>query len=92
MKISELYPEVISENTQYEYKEKLNTEKPITWAKSLVGYANGQGGTVFIGVSNDGEAFGLTFDKVDKTRNLITLTNDNHIFPRLKLQYMIKKY
>ena len=37
-------------------------------AKTIVGYANGDGGVLFVGVSNDGEAFGLTLDEVDKTK------------------------
>ena len=41
MKINELYPDVITENLQYEYKAILNSDNPIKWAKTLVAYANG---------------------------------------------------
>lgn len=55
MKISDLYPEVATEDINYEYKTVLNAEKPVKWAKTLVGYANGNGGIMFVGVSNNGE-------------------------------------
>jgi hypothetical protein len=35
MKISELYPDVISEDLEYEYKALLNADNPIKWAKPL---------------------------------------------------------
>ena len=59
MKIKELYPDVITEDMEYEYKAMLNPDKPIKWAKTIVGYANGNGGTMFVGVSDSGEAFGI---------------------------------
>ncbi len=53
MNIRELYPDVITENMEYEYKAMLNPENPIKWAKTIVGYANDHGGILFVGVSND---------------------------------------
>ena len=57
---------IISEDLKYEYKAELNPDNPVKWAKTIVGYANGDGGVLFVGVSNDGEAFGLTLDEIDK--------------------------
>lgn len=54
MKINELYPDVIAEDLCYEYKAVLNPDSPIKWAKTLIGYANDKGGTLFVGVSNNG--------------------------------------
>lgn len=71
MHIRELFPDVISEDLDYEYKTVLNPDKPIKWAKTIVGYANGKGGVMFVGVSNEGEAFGISLDEIDKTKNLI---------------------
>lgn len=90
MKISELYPDVISEDLDYEYKAQLNSENPIKWAKTIVGYANGKGGIMFVGVSNDGEAFGIELDEIDRTKNLIAKTNDRHIFPHTRIRYMMR--
>ena len=50
MKIKELYPDVITEDLDYEYKAVLNPENPVKWAKNIVAYANGAGGYIFIGV------------------------------------------
>ena len=36
MKIRELYPDVITEDTSYEYKAVLNPDSPIKWAKLLL--------------------------------------------------------
>ena len=53
MKINELYPDVIAEDLCYEYKAVLNPDSPIKQAKTLIGYANDKGGTLFVGVSNN---------------------------------------
>lgn len=90
MKISELYPDVISEDLDYEYKALLNPDNPIKWAKTIVGYANGNGGIMFVGVSNDGEAFGIELDEIDKTKNLIARINDRHVFPHARIRYMMR--
>lgn len=87
MKIKELYPEAINENLNYEYKSILNPDNPIKWAKTIIGYANGKGGTLFVGVDNNGEAFGLNLDQIDKTKMLIAKVNDRHIFPHAKITY-----
>jgi len=90
MKIKELYPDVITEDLNYEYKAILNPDNPIKWAKTIIGYANDKGGTLFVGVSNDGEAFGLDLVEIDKTKNLIARINDRHIFPHVKVKYMMR--
>ncbi len=90
MRISELYPDVITEDLDYEYKAQLNPENPVKWAKTIVGYANGKGGIMFVGVSNEGEAFGIELDEIDKTKNLIARINDRHIFPHVRIRYMMR--
>ena len=90
MKINELYPDVLTEDNKYEFKAKLNEEEPVKWAKTIVGFANGNGGFLFVGVSNDRVAFGLTLDEIDRTKNLITQVNDRHIYPHAKLTYVMR--
>lgn len=90
MKIRELFPDVITEDLCYEYKAVLNSDNPIKWAKTIIGYANDKGGTMFVGVSNDGEAFGIDLKEVDKTKILISKINDRHIFPHVKVTYMMR--
>ncbi len=81
MRITELYSDVIVEDRKYEYKAVLNPDNPVKWAKSLVGFANGDGGILFVGVSNDGEAFGIDLRDIDRMKNLIATVNDRYIFP-----------
>ena len=90
MKINELFSDVITEDLQCEFKAQLNRETPVKWAKSIVGFANGVGGILFVGVSNDREAFGLSLDEVDQAKNLIAKINDRNIFPHAKVQYMLR--
>lgn len=90
MKINEVFSDVITENTHYEFKAILNSDNPVKWAKTIVAYANGNGGYLFVGVSNDREAFGLSLDEIDKTKNLIALINDRHIFPHAKFSYLMR--
>ena len=90
MKINELFSDVITEDLQCEFKAQLNRENPVKWAKSIVGFANGVGGILFVGVSNDREALGLSLDEVDQAKNLIAKINDRHIFPHAKVQYMLR--
>ena len=92
MQIKELYPDVIAEDIEYEYKARLNSDKPIKWAKTIVGYANGNGGTMFVGVSDSGEAFGIDLDEIDKTKLLIAKikkNNENDINKPLKLMQVL---
>jgi len=44
---------------------------------------------MFVGVSNEGEAFGISLEEIDKTKNLIARINDRHIFPHARVQYMM---
>ena len=90
MRITELYSDVIVEDRKYEYKAVLNPDNPVKWAKSLVGFANGDGGILFVGVSNDGEAFGIDLRDIDRMKNLVATVNDRYIFPRVRISYMIR--
>ena len=90
MHVRELFPDVITEDLNYEFKAVLNSEKPVKWAKTIVAYANGKGGVMFVGVSNSGEAFGIDLDEIDKTKNLIAVINDRHILPHARIQYMMR--
>ena len=87
MKINELYSDILAEDTKYEFKALLNPNEPLKWAKTIVAYANGKGGYIFVGVSDNRDAFGLSVEEIDKTKNLITLINDRHIFPHVKMTY-----
>ena len=90
MKITELFSDVITEDFECEFKAILNSENPVKWAKTIVGFANSVGGILFVGVSNERDAFGINLNEIDKTKNLVAQINDRHIFPHVKLRYMMR--
>jgi len=90
MKISQIFPDVIGENLNYEFKAALNENNPVKWAKTIVAYANSEGGTIFVGVSDDGEASGLDIAAVDKIKNQVALENERHIIPKAKISYLLR--
>lgn len=50
---------LIAECTAYDYKEILEEKKPKSWLKSVSAFANGEGGSLFFGVDNEGGVKGL---------------------------------
>lgn len=50
---------LISECTAYDFKVMLEEKKPKSWLKSVSAFANGQGGSLFFGIDNDGIVKGL---------------------------------
>ena len=90
MKITDLFPEVTTEDRKYEFKAVLSADNPVRWAKTIVAFANGEGGILFVGVSDDREAFGIDLDEIDRTKNLIAVVNDRHIFPHAKIRFMLR--
>ena len=55
MKITEL----ISECTEYDYKLMLEERRPKSWLKSVSAFANGLGGSLFLGIDDDGSVKGV---------------------------------
>lgn len=50
---------LVSECTAYDFKQMLEEKKPKSWLKSVSAFANGEGGSLFFGVDNDGTVLGL---------------------------------
>lgn len=51
--------DLIGEATAYDKKEKLEAGKPKSWLKSVSAFANGNGGTLIFGISDDDQIVGL---------------------------------
>ena len=47
------------ETTDYDKKLALEERKPKSWCKSVCAFANGNGGSLIFGISDDGEIAGL---------------------------------
>lgn len=90
MKITELYPDVITEDLNYELKTVLSQDNPLKWAKTIVRFANGEGGIIFVGVNDNRDAFGLSIEEIDKMKNLVVQINDRHIFPHAKYAFSMR--
>ncbi|MEG2627927.1 MAG: ATP-binding protein, partial [Anaerovoracaceae bacterium] len=54
-----------AETTVCDYKQAVETKKPRSWLKSVSAFANGIGGTLLFGVSDDGTVVGLEDIKRD---------------------------
>lgn len=55
MKIADL----IGESTEYDKKQALEVKKPKSWCKSVSAFANGIGGTLIFGITDDNDVVGL---------------------------------
>lgn len=51
--------QIIGETTEYDKKETLEINRPKSWCKSISAFANGSGGCLIFGISNDGSVVGL---------------------------------
>ena len=50
---------LIAEATEYEFKSVVESNKPRSWLKTVSAFANGVGGSLYFGVSDNGVAIGL---------------------------------
>ncbi len=51
--------EIIGETTDYDKKQQLEIKKPKSWCKSVSAFANGRGGSLIFGVTDDDTVIGL---------------------------------
>ncbi len=56
---------LIGEATAYDKKQMLEVKRPKSWLKSVSAFANGEGGTLIFGVSDDDQIVGLSDAKGD---------------------------
>ena len=50
---------LLAEATEYEFKSTVEVNKPRSWLKTVSAFANGVGGSIYFGVSDEGIAVGL---------------------------------
>lgn len=50
---------LIGETTEYDKKQALEFKKPKSWCKSISAFANGKGGSLIFGITNNNEIIGL---------------------------------
>ena len=50
---------LIGEATAYDKKQQIEAKRPKSWLKSVSAFANGEGGTLIFGISDDDQIVGL---------------------------------
>ena len=73
---------LIAEATEYEFKSALETNKPRSWLKTVSAFANGVGGSLYFGVSDDGIVIGL--DNAQKAAEQVSSLIKARIEPAIK--------
>ena len=59
---------LIGEATAYDKKQQLEVKRPKSWLKSVSAFANGDGGTLMFGISDDDQVVGLADAESDAER------------------------
>jgi len=59
---------LIAEATEYEFKSAVEVNKPRSWLKTVSAFANGVGGSLYFGVSDNGVVIGLDDPQEDAER------------------------
>ena len=59
---------LIGEATAYDKKLQLEVKRPKSWLKSVSAFANGEGGTLVFGISDDDQVVGLADAESDAER------------------------
>jgi predicted HTH transcriptional regulator len=73
---------LIAEATEYEFKSAVEANKPRSWLKTISAFANGVGGSLYFGVSDEGVAIGL--DNVHKAAKQVSELIKARIEPAIK--------
>ncbi|HBQ65017.1 MAG TPA: hypothetical protein DD727_08905 [Clostridiales bacterium] len=73
---------LIAEATEYEFKITVEASKPRSWLKTVSAFANGVGGSIYFGVSDNGVAIGL--DNAKKASEQVSELIKARIEPAIK--------
>lgn len=78
---------LIGETTEYDKKQALEYKKPKSWCKSVSAFANGKGGSLIFGVTNNNEAIGL--ENAERDAEIISEMIKVHInpIPKVNLRF-----
>lgn len=87
-----MHLENLFETKIHENKQILNEgEKAFGWLKTVCAFANTQGGTISIGVSDDFKIIGLKKEQVDKQVQLFLRETKEHLKPLPKFEFAYEK-
>ncbi len=77
---------VIGRNEDGQYQFKANATNETSLAQEMVAFSNSGGGTIFIGVSNDGTFSGLTRKDMGRLNQLMSNAASQHVRPPINPQ------
>lgn len=85
MEISELL-EIIRRGEDSKHQFKANVTNEISLAQEMVAFSNSGGGTIFVGVSDDGTFSGLTIEDMRRLNQLVSNAASQHVRPPINPQ------
>lgn len=78
---------LIGEATAYEKKQQLEVKRPKSWLKSVSAFANGEGGTLVFGISDDNQVVGLADAESDAERISEDIKTKLDPIPAINLEF-----
>lgn len=78
---------LIGEATAYDKKQMLEVKRPKSWLKSVSAFANGEGGILVFGISDEDELVGLSDAKGDSERISEEIKSKLDPVPTVKLEF-----
>ncbi len=93
MFLEDIIGEIKIENEKFEAKALLNREDPLSWLKTIDGFANASGGEFYIGVEDKtNKLIGFGRKEVDGERNYFNNQVNEHIAPRPSMKISFLRY
>lgn len=69
MYLQDIYPNYAVEDENYECKARLNRDDSLSWLKTVCGFANNKGGTIFLGVEDKtNKLIGFELNDIDSEK------------------------
>ena len=78
---------LIGEATAYDKKQQIEAKRPKSWLKSVSAFANGEGGTLIFGISDDGQVVGLENAELDSELISEAIKTKLEPIPSIKLEF-----
>ena len=79
---------LIGETTAYDKKQQLEIKRPKSWLKSVSAFANGKGGTLIFGISDDDQVVGLTDAEGDAEKISEEIKTKLDPIPAINLEFV----
>lgn len=83
MYLEELLNKNILEDDKIECKQSLNRIDVLDWLKTIAGFSNADGGTMYLGVADKTNILiGFSKEEIDSEKNYLNNQLNEHLFPR----------